>query len=381
MTATARLQTLSLFSGYGVAGLFWGSFAAATPALQARSGLSEAGFGFALGLMALAAFPVMRIFGRWLHRIEPVAIPACMWAFCAGALVMGFWPGLAGLIVAFLITGGASGALDIALNNRTARIESETGLRIFNRAHALFPAAMLAASVATGVMRGADVPLWVVFGIVAFGFACVALLERRAGGHVTPSTDQPASKGKSPLRGAILVFAIIAAAGAFQEAASTAWVAIFVERVQNAGPVMAGLAPAAFTLGLSLGRLMAHEVETRLRPVTTVRIAALIALPAFLTIAMGVPTWLTLAACLMAGIGVGPIEPAVFRAVATRSEGAERGRSLAAVTAVAYLGYLLSPPALGVVADVLGWPALWIATAGLAAIVFAMTGRLKREAR
>ncbi|NNF73075.1 MAG: MFS transporter [Rhodobacteraceae bacterium] len=378
MTASARLQTASLFAGYGVAGLFWGAFAAAAPALQDRAGLTEAGYGIALGLMALAAFPVMRAFGHSLHRFERYAIPGCLGAFALGSLVMGIAPGLPGLIFALLITGASSGALDISLNNRAARIEADTGARLFNRAHALFPAAMLAASAVTGFLRGAGVPLPVVFGGVAVAFALVAMIEFRAGGHVRPHPDDTAAKGRSRLVGAFAILAAIAAAGAFQEAAALSWVAIFVERVQAAGPVLAGLAPAAFTLGLSLGRFGAHELEARLRPIITVRLAALLALPAFAVIAMGVPVPVTLAACLLAGIGVGPIEPAVFRAVATRAQGPERGRALASVTAVAYLGYLLSPPALGVVADYLGWPVMWLAVSLLAALVVALTARMPR---
>jgi MFS family permease len=139
------------------------------------------------------------------------------------------------------------------------------------------------------------------------------------------------------------------------------------------------LAPALFTLGLSAGRLVAHGVELRLSAAATVRIAAVIAIPAFVAIALGVPTLPLLLAFFLAGAGVGPIEPAVFRAVATRSQGAERGRTLATVTAVAYLGYLFSPPVLGLVADTFGFGALWALAALFAAGVVGLTLRLGRD--
>ncbi|MEL6801234.1 MAG: MFS transporter [Pseudomonadota bacterium] len=131
-----------------------------------------------------------------------------------------------------------------------------------------------------------------------------------------------------------------------------------IERIRDAGPFLAGVSAAAFTLGLSAGRLVAHALETRFRAAVTVRLAALVVLPALLISAMDASLTLTIIACFAAGLGVGPIEPAVFRAVATRSSGAERGLSLAAVTAVAYLGYLISPTALRLVAENIGCSAL-----------------------
>ncbi len=171
----------------------------------------------------------------------------------------------------------------------------------------------------------------------------------------------------------LLMLAVIAALAAFLDNSSQSWAAIFVETVQGAAPAAAGLAPATFVLGLSLGRLAAHAVETRCRPRTVLLVAALLAAPAFAVVASGPAVSLTILALLLAGIGVGPVEPAVFRA-ATRSVAvADRGPALATVTAIAYLGYLLSPPILGAVIDAAGWAAMWGLTAILSLVVAALT--------
>ena len=361
-----RLQIASLYLSYGMAGIFWGAFAASTPAVQLRSGLETGGFGLALGAMTLTAFPVMQVFGRVISRITPVAIPLAMAAFTVGCLTLAAAPSLPVLLIALGILGGASGALDIALNMRTARIEEDTGARLFNRVHAVFPLAMLVASAATGWLRAGGATLGAIFPVVALGFLLVAAGEYRAGAH-QDRADASAPKGRLPLAGATLLLGLVAALGAFQEAAPQNWAAIFVETVRGAGPAVAGLAPAAFTLGLSLGRLAAHEVEHKLTPMASVRLAALFSIPTFAALALPLPSLGILALYLVAGIGVGPIEPAVFRAVARRSHDANRGRMLASVTSVAYLGYLLSPPVLGVIAERFGWGALW-GFAGLCAL-------------
>ncbi|MBT8409954.1 MAG: hypothetical protein KJN93_10045 [Alphaproteobacteria bacterium] len=376
MTASARFQIASLYFCYAVAGLFWGTLAAASPALQAQVGFSDGQWGLAMGVMALSAFPVMRIFGRRLHRIEDRAISLCLAVFCIGAVFFCFSQSVAALALALVLTGGASGALDIALNNRIARVEADTGARLFNRMHALFPAAMLSASAATGLLRGAGVPVWLLFAAIASAFVVAAMTEGRAGAHMRPQKTTEAGPHRAALTGLVALLALIAAAGAFQEGTAYSWAAIYTERVREAGPVWGGFAAAAFTLGLSAGRLVAHEVEMRISAIVTVRIAACITVPSFALAALGAPVPLLMFGFFLAGCGVGPIEPAVFRAVTRRAEGPARGPLLASVTAVAYLGYLLSPPALGYVAEYLGWSALWAAVAGLAALVVGLTLRI-----
>lgn len=372
-----RLQIGSLFLSYGIAGVFWGAFAAAAPEVQARSGLDTAGFGLALGAMTLTAFPVMQVFGRIVTRIAPYAIPLSMAVFAAGCLALAAADSLAVFVLAFALLGGASGALDIALNLRTARVEEDTGARLFNRTHAVFPFAMLLASAATGWLRAEGLTISEIFPAVAAGFLGIAGIEWRAGRH-QPTHSQHAKGGRASLARVALLLGLVAALGAFQEAAPQNWAAIFMETVRGTGAVLAGLAPAAFTLGLTLGRLAAHEVEHRLTPLATVRIAALLAIAGFAAIALPLPPTSLLLLYLIAGMGVGPIEPAVFRAVARRTEDAARGRSLATVTSIAYTGYLLSPPILGVVAGSAGWGAMW-AVAGLAAVaVVALSLTLRR---
>jgi hypothetical protein len=372
-----RLQIASLFASYGMAGIFWGAFAASAPAIQARAGLEPGTFGLALGTMTLAALPVMQLWGRIAGRIAPLAIPLALTAFAGGCLALATAATLPHLIAAFAILGGASGALDISLNLRTARVEEATGARLFNRTHALFPAAMLVASAGTGWLRAEGATVALIFPAIALGLLAVALIEWRAGAH-QPRATGPSPKTTGGMARAAVLLGLVAALGAFQEAGPQHWSAIFMETVRDSGPLLAGLAPAAFTLGLSLGRLAAHEVEHRLSAMATVRIAAVLAILGFAAIALPLPAPATLALYLLAGMGVGPVEPAVFRAVARRTDEAARGRTLATVTSVAYMGYLLSPPVLGQVAGHVGWAALWAVAACAAATVVALTFAVRR---
>jgi MFS family permease len=216
-----------------------------------------------------------------------------------------------------------------------------------------------------------------IFPCVATGFFVVAAAEWRAGRGQRRVLPGPGT-ARAPLAGVALLLGAIAALGAFQEAAPQNWAAIFMETVRGSGPVLAGLAPATFTLGLAVGRLVAHVIEDSVPALTAVRGAACLAIAGFAALALPLPEGAVLAVFLLAGMGVGPIEPAVFRAVAHRTDPAMRGRSLATVTSVAYMGYLLSPPILGGVAGGFGWGALWAVAAVAAATVVGLSFVLRR---
>lgn len=370
MTASSRVQLGSIFTAYGVAGLYWGAAVATLPAFQQISGLSEAGFGVLLASQTVGGILAMQALGRVLHRVQAAAIPVTLVLFAAGMLLLGVAQGPWGLGLALFVAGGASGALDIALNMRVARIEQDLDIRLFNRVHALFPFSMLAASALTGVVRDAGATPAMIFTPIALTILVSAAVEWRAGRHQRPGMGREGD-GRIRLRGVLLALAALAAMGATMEAGAHVWSAIYVERELGESPTLAGLASAAITLGFTTGRLVAHRLERRMRDMAILRLFALLALPAFLLLAFGAHPVLALLGYFVAGVGIGPVEPAVFRSVARRHDEAERGRALALATGVAYVGYLSAPPVLGRMIEGFGWAPMYAAL-GLVALTAAV---------
>jgi predicted MFS family arabinose efflux permease len=372
---TVRLQIASIFTAYGVAGLYWGAYVAALPAMQATSGLEASGFGLLLTATTLGGIAALQILGRVLHRVQAWAIPACLAGFAFGMTALGLATGPVSLGIALFAAGGASGALDIALNMRVARIEADTGQRLFNRVHALFPFSMLVTSAAVGLLREAGATPAQIFPPIALAFLAAAVLERWAGAHQRPAAGARGG-GRPPLAGALVLLGLLAAMGAIMEGGAQVWSAIYVEGALGQGPAMAGFAAAAITLGLTCGRLVAHRLEHRVRGMAILRGFALAAVPAFLVLAFVPHPAAVLAGFFLAGVGIGPVEPAVFRAVARRHDEAARGRALALATGLAYLGYLASPPLLGRLIAAAGWTPMWLVLAAMGVLAAALTLRI-----
>jgi predicted MFS family arabinose efflux permease len=367
--ARPRLQILSIFTAYAAAGVYWGSYITALPAFRAIAGMDAAAFGWLLTLTTIGGIVAMQIWGRLLHRLQAVAIPVCLMAFALGMVLFGLARGPWSLGAAMFLSGAASGALDISLNMRVARIEGDLTVRLFNRVHALFPVAMLVTSLAVGWLRDGGLTPAQIFPPAALALLAAAALEWRAGQHQRPAAGPGSATTRLPLTPLLAAFGALAALGAMTEGGAHTWSALFVEGELGASPLWGGLAAAAITLGLTTGRLTAHALEQRLTDMALIRLALILTLPAFVLL-------LAIAGLFLAGVGVGPVEPAVFRAVTRRHPEETRGRALALATGLAYAGYLCSPPVLGMVIDGAGWPAMWLVLIGFALLAGGLTLRI-----
>ena len=256
--APARLQTLSIHAAYAVAGVYWGTYVATLPAFLAISALTEAQFGWLMTLVTLGGIAAIQAMGRILHRVQALAIPVCLACFAGGMVLFGLASGPVSLGAAMFLSGAASGAFDISLNMRTARIETDLNIRVFNQVGALFPVAMLAASATVGWMRDSGLTPGQFFPPAALILLLVAVLEYRAGRHQRPGTAEDSGRGTVGLRGALLLLGALAADGAVPEGGSPTWSALFVEEALGGSPLIAGIAAAAIMLGLTIGRLTGY---------------------------------------------------------------------------------------------------------------------------
>ena len=378
--ASSRLQTLSIFAAYAAAGVYWGTYVTSLPAFLAISGLPEAQFGWLMTLVTLGGLLTMQAMGRILHRVQALAIPVCMAAFAGGMVLFGLASGPWTLGAAMFLSGAASGALDISLNMRVARIESDLNIRLFNRVHALFPVAMLVASVAVGALRDNGLTPGQIFPPAAVVLLAVAALEFRAGRHQRPGSAKDSGKGTIGLRGALVLLGTLAALGAVLEGGGHTWSALFVEQALSGSPFIAGVAAAAITLGLTTGRLIAHALEHRYRDMVICRAAALLTIPGFIILSLAETPATAIIGFFVAGVGIGPVEPAVYRSTAKRHPEATRGRALALVTGLAYLGFLTAPPLMGTIIQGAGWSAMWLTLIAFALTASAITLRVPRAA-
>ncbi|HYQ64458.1 MFS transporter [Actinophytocola sp.] len=356
-------------------GLFWGGWAALIPDLQAALGLDTRGLGLSLFAVPVAAVPAMVFTGRLADRFAQHTLPAATAVFAAGITLTAFAGSVPVFVVALLLVGAGSGAIEVALNATTAAHEARDGVRLFNKVHAATPLAMVLAGPAAGLARQLDVSRQAVLLVVAalvLVSAALAVDPRGWRGAGAPGEPTAVAVDSSPrwLRPLLLVGGV-AAMVLLMENAVEQWGALHLRQQLGAGPLLGSAGPAAYMAGLSAGRMLAQWKGELFGEPALVRVGAVLggcglAVAAF----AGLPA-VALAGFALAGIGLAPVVPTLLAAVGRAVDPRRRSTAISVVTTTAYAGFLASPPLVGLLAAAIGLPPALGVVAGLALAVVA----------
>jgi MFS family permease len=373
-----RAVVLVAFAAFGVV---WGIYAASVPAIKAATGASDGSLGLALSCTGLTALPAMFWAGRLADRLGRHALPVAALALAVGAPAALFTHSVPALVGALLVFGICSGVYDVVINHAAVQFEGASGRRVLNQAHSVFSVGLLVASVGTGALRGAGVrPGWLLVGTGAVVLAgalpawrALAGLPAHAAAAATGdrAADRAARRrGRSRLGPVIWALGGLGVLALLVESGVQQWSAVFLENTLHAAPAVAGLGPAVFAAAEAAGRASGHRLIERLGDLRLLACAGLIAAPgAILTGLAGGPLPALLAIAL-AGIGISVGAPTLYGLSGRSVPAADRGRAIATVSGVAYVGLLGGP---GVVGEIAGASSLRLAIGLLAAAAIALT--------
>ncbi|MBK7819793.1 MAG: MFS transporter [Tessaracoccus sp.] len=356
------------------------------PEMVEQIGLSNAAFGLAVGfgpvgglLAGLLAAPLMARWGsgRAAVTMQVVASTSHVLIYTAGSWL---W-----LALSLFLASAADAITDISMNAHGMRVERRYRRSIMNSYHGWWSLGAVSGGILGASAAQVGIPLWLqgALGIVVFGTLAVASYRFMLPGHDSTEREvasaSPASGADVPGpsrargvrrrllagnsgRGLLLILALGAVlifAGATEDAGGT-WGALFMTRTFDSTPFVAGLAFVALQGAQTIGRFTGDAVVDRLGDRRTAQYGALLS-AAGMSFALLVPhpaTALVGFAC--AGLGVATLFPAAFRA-ADDMEGVAHGVGITLVGWLARVGFFVTPPIVGALADVFTLRyALWL---------------------
>ena len=341
---------------FGLNGFGYGSWVPRIAEIQEKLGLSAGQLGLALFMAAIGALLAMPLAGAAAHRYGSRAASA-LTVVCYGLSLSGLAlaSGPLWLGVALFSLGASSGALDVSMNAQGVAVEKHHWRPIMSSLHGMFSLGAMAGAGATGLIAAAAVGLsphllGVAVLTVAVGLvACRPMLPASAeGGAPGPGFARPSL--------ALLLPGIVALAGLLSEGAMGDWSAVYLRTSLGAGTTMAAAAFAAFSVMMAAGRFTGDRLVARLGGDLVVRAGgALAACGLGLTLAIGQPLIAVLGFGLV-GAGLSCVFPVVLSSAA-RTPGIAPSAAIAAVCTIGYLGFLVGPPAIGGLAELIGLPA------------------------
>jgi len=353
------------FAGFG---LFWGSWGAVLPGVQTAARASDGELGLALLCVGAGALATMRAAGVLVDRFGRLVLPASVAIFGVAGVAPALASSPLALAGALLALGAASGALDVALNAEGVRAET-TGPRVLSLAHGAFSALVVAGSLATGVARGAGAGPVLVLGAVAVGLVCLAaVLARAPAAPISPGSGDEAPRRSLRVPRALLVLGGLTALAFFVENAWQSWSALHLERTLGAAPVIAALGPALFATAAATGRFAGHGLTRRVPERALLSGGAGMAAAGTLLAATASSVGVALVGIAVAGLGTSVLAP-ILIGLAGRVGGVSKGAAVSTVTTLAYLGFLIGPAAVGLLA---GAATLRVALAAVAALALGL---------
>jgi MFS family permease len=364
------------FASFAVFGALWGAWGASIPAIRDQAGVSEGQLGLALLFVGAGALPAMPFSGRIVDRHGTRATGALLALLGgAGMLVAFIARDFLTLAVALTVLGASSGAADVAINTVAGSAQRATGRPVLPRAHAMFSAAVVGASLLAGALEGLGAPTATPFVVVAVASVTVAVALALAGGQPAPGVPSPdpahpRAQRPEPPRPPIkltplLVLGGLGALAYAVENAHQSWSALYLGSELGAGPALAAAGPAVFAAVVAVTRFASAGMATRSPAVVIVAGSALAAagtaaLSAATSVAVG------LAGLALAATGLAALFPTLMSIVTATTPEWRRGAATSVVTTVAYLGFLAGPVYVGAWAGAVGLRGAMLAVAGLA---------------
>lgn len=332
------------------------------PEIKDALGLSNATYG-----LAVAAFPtgaiVAGLGAAVLIRRFGSARLAVAGTILTGLAILGAAsaPTVA-LFAAGLFLGGAADAItDVAQNAHGLRVQRRYGRSIINSFHAVWSiGAVLGGAMAIGAIA-LGLPLPVHLAISGTVFAAVSLVALR---FCLPGRDTEAEaiadvgEMRTTLRArlsprtvlVLVALVLIAIAGTLVEDAGSTWATLYLSTSLGAAPAVAATGFIALVGAQFVGRLIGDRLVDRFGQRAVARAGGLI-VAVGMGLALAVPTVPgTILGFAAAGFGVATLVPAAMHG-ADELPGLRHGTGLTIVSWLMRLGFLFSPPVVGMVAD------------------------------
>ena len=281
----------------------------------------------------------------------------------------------------FLCVGLVDALVDIANNAQGLWVQRRIGTSIITGLHGLWSVGAVIGGLIGSAFAGLGVPVrWhlLVTGVV---FALVLVIASRfllpghepvpgpddAAGPAHPGGRRPRATGGVVVR--LLLICLVGVAGAAGEDAGNTWGALYLTGALGTTAAVGGAVFVAMQTTMIIGRFAGDPLVTRFGPRGVSRVGGVLTVIGF-GVVLAVPSVVAaVVGFAIVGLGIAVLIPLAMHA-ADELHGLPRGFGLAVSGWMMRLGFLVTPPLIGIVADQVGlrWAFVVPAVLGLLAI-------------
>jgi fucose permease len=351
-------------------GFVMGSWAVEIPQLVMRFRVTKGTVGSLILVFGLGALIMMPVSGLLMAKFGSQRVVRFFAVATSVALIpLALVPNIPLLVPALFVLGAMIGGMNVAMNSNAVAVEKALSRAILSSSHSFWSVGVFVA----GTIGG--------YAIKDFGFFAHIILVCAVGVVVIAGTcpsilkDDPVPRVETkqlmrlPRVPAIYLVGVVALFAMISETAIEDWSTLYLLQGLHAKTEAASLALAFFAGAMAVLRFMGDAVRNRFGAVLIMRISSLIAATCILIGALATTPWVAIFAFAFSGIGVANIVPIAFSA-AGKQPGVAPSTGMSVVTTIGYLGVLLAPAPIGMIAERTGFPNVFIGLTVMLTMVF-----------
>ena len=357
----------------------FGAWLPRIPDIQSALGLGSAELALALLGMPIGILLTLPFAGRFVARIGARATILYGFPVFLAVVWLPTWSWNLTVLFLFLaVVGIALATIELGLNVMADTVEKETGSLIMSTCHGFWSLGIMFGNLIGAGLAGLHLAPHTAVILVAAIVLPLALAASRGLPDLKGAAPDPKAK-TMPLQLpglALLAICLFTFGVTMTEGAVADWSAVFLRDVFGSGSVQAGIGYSVFALMVAAGRFFGDGLKARFGAVALARacgFANVVGLVLLFVSPNAVMAFLGFAAM---GLGVSVGFPLAVTAAASLTD-RPSASSVAILSFIALLGFLVGPPLIGFVAE-LGGMRLGLAMLLPAAIVSLLfTGALK----
>jgi len=361
-----KLWRLSIYFIFALPGFSMASWVSRTPTIRDALGATTAQMGWIIFGMAVGSIVGLMSASHLIaHKGGRFVMVIGLVISTIGLIIVGVggsW--IINSIIVFLglaIFGFGNGICDVAMNVEGTAVEGVTKKSLLTGFHAAFSVGTLFGAIVGSVATksGVPVPLHLTFVSVVI-VLCIIFLSRFVplGTGKEDNSDSNGTSMSARERMAVwkeprtILISIIVLGMAFAEGSANDWLPLIMVDGYNVTPTMGSFAFGLFVAAMTVGRAIGGLLLDRLGRVLVLRISALLAIVGLLIVIFGGSYTFATIGIVLWGLGAAFGFPVGLSAAGDDPRGV--AARVSAVATAGYLAFLVGPPFLGFVGEMIG---------------------------
>lgn len=358
-----------------VSGFGYSSWASRIPSIKAQLNLSDAQFGVVLFAFPIGLILTMPFTGRLLNKFSS------RYCMLLGAVLFNVFLALPGftafvwqLVIILLLFGSSRNILNLSMNAQALEVQRLYPKSIMTTFHAVWSLAGFTGAGLGYIMVTQNVAAQ--YHLLGVSIAMMGIIGCFY--PMTIKTEPLREKRKffSMPDKNLIKFALICFVAMACENTMYDWSGIYFQNILHASPKLTTAAFVFFMTAVTLGRFFGDYAVMKFGIKKILLISGIFISLGFLICFMLPFIYPTILGYFLIGIGVSCVVPLVF-SIAGKSKNLNNGSALTSISTIGYLGFLVVPPMVGFISEILSMKWAFLIMAFLGAIMIMMVNKIE----